>query len=52
MSSSLNSLLRLCHFNFNGRGVKLTTQLRLEHRLRMRGAIPPPPIRVHGVVLN
>jgi hypothetical protein len=31
--------------------VKLTTHLHLVPRLRMRGAIPPLPIRVHSVVL-
>jgi hypothetical protein len=36
----------------SGRGVKFTTQLYLVPRLRLRGAIRPLPIRLHGVVLN
>jgi hypothetical protein len=34
------------------RGVKLTTHLHLVPRLRIRGTIPPFPIRLHGVVLS
>jgi hypothetical protein len=34
----------------SGRGVKLTTHLRLVPRPRMCGAIPAPRIRLHGVV--
>jgi hypothetical protein len=36
----------------NGRGVKLIIHLHLLPRSRMRGAIPPLPIRLHGVVLS
>jgi hypothetical protein len=32
--------------------MKLTTHLHLVPRLRMRGAIPPLLIRLHGVVLK
>jgi hypothetical protein len=32
--------------------VKLTTDLHLTPKLRMRGAIPPLSIRLHGVVLS
>jgi hypothetical protein len=32
--------------------VKLVTFLYLGARLRIRKAIPPPPIRLHGVVLS
>jgi hypothetical protein len=36
----------------SGRGVKLTTHLQLVPRSRKCGYIHPPPIRLHGVVLN
>jgi len=32
--------------------VKLTTYLHIMPRLRICRAIPPPPIRLHGAVLN
>jgi hypothetical protein len=32
--------------------VKLTTQLHLLPESRMRGAMPPLPLRLHGVVLS
>jgi hypothetical protein len=32
--------------------VKLTTRFHLVVKMRMGGAIPPLPTRVHGVVLN
>jgi len=35
-----------------GRYVKLTTHLHQGPRLRMRGAIPPVPTHLRGVVLN
>lgn len=35
-----------------GRGLKLTTNLHLLSRLRMRGAIPLFPICLHRIVLN
>jgi len=40
------------HGGQSGRVVKLSTHLLLAPRSRMRGAIPPPSIRIHGVVLN
>jgi hypothetical protein len=33
-------------------GLKLTTHLHVSPRSRMSGAIPPLPIRLHGVVLS
>jgi hypothetical protein len=33
-------------------GVKLTTHLQVVQRLRIHGAIPEPPIRLHDVILN
>jgi hypothetical protein len=33
-------------------GVKLTNHFHLAPRLRMRGVMPPLPIRLHGVVLR
>jgi len=41
----------LCSWGLSGRGVKLTTHLHLVPRSKMHGAIPPPPILLHGVVL-
>jgi len=34
------------------RGVKLNPHIRLVPRLRMRGAIAPIPIRLHGAVIR
>jgi len=36
----------------SGRGVKLTTHVHLVPRLRIRGARPPLPLRLHVVVLS
>jgi hypothetical protein len=36
----------------SGRSVKLTNHLQLVPRSRKYGSIHPPPIRLHGVVLN
>jgi hypothetical protein len=43
----------LCIFDsVNSRGVKLTIHLHVVPRLRMRGPVPPLPVRLHGVGLS
>jgi hypothetical protein len=46
------SLLSNGYRGLSGQGVKLTIRLLLVPRSRMRGSIPSPPIRLHGVVLS
>jgi len=41
----------LIPWGYSGRVMKLTIHLRVVRRLRMHRAIPPPPIRLQGVVL-